>query len=110
MILGIVLAALAILLIVALVRAIFRPVVVYEFERGLPYARGKFTGVLHPGLYWSVKHLSEVRKVDIRPVFESVAGQEVLGVQPSGPFPIRQPSETAIETHVRRPGEGEGDV
>jgi hypothetical protein len=43
-------------------------------------------------------------------VFESVAGQEVLGVQPSGPFPIRQPSETAIETHVRRPGEGEGDV
>ena len=78
MISGIVLAALAILLIVALVRAIFRPVVVYEFERGLRYARGKFTGVLHPGLYWSVKHLSEVRKVDIRPVFESVAGQEVL--------------------------------
>ena len=78
MISGIVLTLLAILLVAALFRQIIRPVVVYEFERGLRYARGKFTGILPPGLYWSIKYLSEIRKVDIRPVFAPVAGQEVL--------------------------------
>ena len=62
----------------ALFRALVRPVVVYEFERGLRYTRGKFSGILAPGFYWSVQHLSDVRKVDIRPVFAPVAGQEVL--------------------------------
>ena len=78
MIAQIVLALLVLLLLVALFRAAFRPVVVYEFERGLRYARGRFTGILEPGFYWSVQHLSEIRKVDIRPVFAAVAGQEVL--------------------------------
>jgi regulator of protease activity HflC (stomatin/prohibitin superfamily) len=74
-----VLFALAVVLLLAAVfRAAVQPVVVYEFERGLRYARGKFTGILDPGFYWSVKHLSEIRKVDIRPVVAAVAGQEVL--------------------------------
>jgi regulator of protease activity HflC (stomatin/prohibitin superfamily) len=76
--LQIVLTLLVLILLVALLRMAFRPVVVYEFERGLRYARGKFTGILGPGLYWSITHLSEIRKVDIRPVFAPVAGQEVL--------------------------------
>ena len=74
----ILLATLVLLLITALVRAALRPVVVYEFERGLRYARGKFTGVLAPGLYWPMQPLSEVRKVDIRPMLAVVPGQEVL--------------------------------
>ncbi|HSF18189.1 MAG TPA: slipin family protein [Vicinamibacteria bacterium] len=78
MTLRILLAFLVLLLFIVLLRGVFRPVVVYEFERGLRYARGKFTGILTPGLYWSIKHLSEVRKVDIRPVIAPVAGQEVL--------------------------------
>ena len=78
MIAQILFAVLVVLILAALVRATFRPVVVYEFERGLRYASGKFTGILQPGLYWSVGHLSEVRKVDIRPVVAPIAGQEVL--------------------------------
>lgn len=74
----IVLALLVLLLLVVLLRGMFRPVVVYEFERGLRYARGKFRGIVAPGFYWSIQPLSEVRKVDIRPVFAAVAGQEVL--------------------------------
>lgn len=74
----IVVAVLIVLVIVVLLRRVIRPVVVYEFERGLRYARGKFAGVLEPGLYWSIQPLSEIRKVDVRPVFTSVGGQEVL--------------------------------
>jgi regulator of protease activity HflC (stomatin/prohibitin superfamily) len=74
----IVLGLLVLLLFVVLFRMAFRPVVVYEFERGLRYARGRFTGILEPGFYWAVQHFSEVRKVDIRPVFAPVTGQEVL--------------------------------
>jgi hypothetical protein len=43
--LRIVLAILGLLLLVAVFRAAFRLVVVYEYERGLRYARGKFTGL-----------------------------------------------------------------
>jgi regulator of protease activity HflC (stomatin/prohibitin superfamily) len=75
---AVVLSLLVLLLLMALLRAVFRPVVVYEFERGLRYARGKFTGIVGPGFYWSVPQVSEVRKVDIRPVIVPVAGQEVL--------------------------------
>ena len=78
MIAQILLAVLAFLILTVLIRSAFRLVVVYEFERGLRYASGKFSRVLEPGVYWSFPPLSEVRKVDIRPVFAPVAGQEVL--------------------------------
>ena len=48
----IVLALIVLVVLVALIRGAIRPVVVYEFERGLRYTRGKFIGVLGPGLYW----------------------------------------------------------
>ena len=69
---------LALLLVIVVLRRVVRAVVVFEFERGLRYARGKFTRVVGPGLYWAVRPLSDIRKVDIRPVFATVAGQEVL--------------------------------
>ena len=78
MIAQILFALLVVLILSAFVRATLRTVVVYEFERGLRYASGKFTGVLEPGVYRSFRYLPEVRKVDIRPVFAPVAGQEVL--------------------------------
>ena len=74
----IVLGILVLLLLVVLLRGVIRPVVVYEFERGVRYVRGKFTGVLNPGLYWSIHPVSEIRKVDTRPIFALVPGQEVL--------------------------------
>ena len=74
----IVLAILVLLLLLAVVRGVIRLVVVYEYERGLRYVRGRFMGLLGPGSYWSIQSVSEVRKVDGRPVFAAVSGQEVL--------------------------------
>ena len=53
-------------------------VTVFEYEKGLKYTRGRFTAVLRPGLYWVVPHFTTIRKVDVRPTFVSLSGQEVL--------------------------------
>ncbi len=55
-----------------------RRATVYEFERGLKYVRGIFRAVLPPGQHWYLPVFSSIRKVDIRPRFTSVTGQEVL--------------------------------
>ncbi len=71
---ALIVAVLAFLILLSLIRA----VTVYEFERGLKYKRGRFQGLLGPGLYWLFKPFSEIQKVDIRPAFASITGQEVL--------------------------------
>ena len=55
-----------------------RRTTVYEFERGLKYIRGKFRVVLPPGQYWYWPWFTAVRKLDVRPRFASITGQEVL--------------------------------
>ena len=55
-----------------------RRVTVYEFERGLKYVRGRFNAVMPPGQYWYLPWFTAVRKVDVRPRFVPIAGQEVL--------------------------------
>ncbi len=53
-------------------------IIVYEFERGLKYRKGKFVGVLNAGRYWIFSRSTTVNKIDVRPKFISVPGQEVL--------------------------------
>jgi regulator of protease activity HflC (stomatin/prohibitin superfamily) len=74
------LLALAVLVVfvLLLVRRLVRSVTVYQYELGLKYTRGRFAGVLPPGLYWYVPQFSTVRKVDVRPTFVTISGQEVL--------------------------------
>jgi len=69
----VVLVALAIL-----VRLALRQVTVLEYEKGLRYAKGKFEAVLGPGQYWYVPLFVMIQKVDTRPRFVSIVGQEVL--------------------------------
>jgi regulator of protease activity HflC (stomatin/prohibitin superfamily) len=57
---------------------VFRKVTIYEFERGLKYSRGRFAGVLEPGEYWIYAPRTRVERVDIRPAFVTIPGQEVL--------------------------------
>jgi len=52
--------------------------IVYEYERGLKFTRGRFKGVIGPGLYWHSSTISQIQKVDVRPSRVAVAGQEVL--------------------------------
>jgi len=67
---GIVLAALA-------MRTLFHRIVVFEFERGVRYDRGRAAGTLEPGVHW-LWPTTTVTKVDVRPAFLAVPGQEVL--------------------------------
>src|SRR5581483_10921295 len=61
-----------------LLRWSVRTVTVYEYERGLRYTRGRFRGVLGPGMYWINPRLTTVRRVDMRATSISIAGQEVV--------------------------------
>lgn len=64
--------------IAAVVRYGLRRTTVYEFERGLKYARGRFDRILPPGQHWYLPWFTSVRKIDVRPRFAAIAGQEVL--------------------------------
>ena len=64
----------------ALVARLVDRVVVYDFERALRYVNGRLDGVLEPGAYRAFRPRTTIRKVDVRPAFVSVPGQEVLSV------------------------------
>jgi regulator of protease activity HflC (stomatin/prohibitin superfamily) len=53
-------------------------VTVFEYERGLRFRRGRFAGVVEPGVHWNGPFSTRVQKVDVRPVRVAVPGQEVL--------------------------------
>jgi regulator of protease activity HflC (stomatin/prohibitin superfamily) len=55
-----------------------RRVTVYEYQRGLRYTKGRYSGTLNPGQYWIVSSISSVSTVDIRPEFITIQGQDVL--------------------------------
>ena len=55
-----------------------RRVTVFEYETGLKYVKGKFTSVVTPGQYWYVPFFTSIEKLDVRPRFVSITGQEVL--------------------------------
>jgi regulator of protease activity HflC (stomatin/prohibitin superfamily) len=57
---------------------------VYEFERGLRYRRGRFVGVLEPGVYWATRRYGRISKVDVRPYYLVVPGQELLSLDGVG--------------------------
>jgi regulator of protease activity HflC (stomatin/prohibitin superfamily) len=64
--------------VVAVVAARFPRVTVREYERGLKYERGRFTGLLEPGSYRFPRWRTEVRTVDLREAVTVLPGQEVL--------------------------------
>jgi regulator of protease activity HflC (stomatin/prohibitin superfamily) len=74
-----VIAAVAVVVIVVVVAKYgLRRTTVYEYERGIKYTRGKFQLVVPPGQYWYLPWFTAIRKVDVRPRFASIAGQEIL--------------------------------
>jgi regulator of protease activity HflC (stomatin/prohibitin superfamily) len=72
------LVALVAVLAALLLSRMFKRVTVMEYERGLRYQHGRFVGILEPGRHWI--HTSSTRfvRVDVRPQYISVAGQEIL--------------------------------
>lgn len=57
-----------------------RRITIFEYERGLVYTNGRFTKILMPGQHWILTFFTTLLKVDIRPRFVSIPGQEVLSV------------------------------
>jgi regulator of protease activity HflC (stomatin/prohibitin superfamily) len=67
-----------IVVVVLLVRVFVRVVTVHDYERGLRYRGGRFTGLVDPGSHVVIRPINEVRVIDGRPGFILVEGQEVL--------------------------------
>jgi regulator of protease activity HflC (stomatin/prohibitin superfamily) len=65
-------------LLCVLLSALVRRTTVLEYERGLRYVRGRYHALLGPGQYWTIPLFVTLRKVDVRPRFVTVPGQEVL--------------------------------
>lgn len=61
-----------------IVRGNLRPTVVFAYESGLRFERGKFIGAVGPGRYWLWLGRDVIQKVDTRQRVLSVSGQEVL--------------------------------
>jgi regulator of protease activity HflC (stomatin/prohibitin superfamily) len=56
----------------------FRRITIFEYETGLKYKKGKFQKIITPGQYWYIPYFVFIRKIDTRPRFVSITGQEVL--------------------------------
>lgn len=67
-----------VLVLLVFIRSRFQRVTVFEYERGLRYARGRFAGVLGPGAYWFRPAVTAIRTVDVRPTVVPIPGQEIL--------------------------------
>ncbi len=57
---------------------LFRRVTVFEYERGLMYEKGTLSKLLNAGIYWYNSSHTEIRKIDIRPRYQTIPSQEVL--------------------------------
>jgi len=71
---AVVLAILAALLIQGLVSR----TTIYAWERGLDYSSGRFIGILDPGVHYRFRPASMIRRIDVRPRYAVVPGQEIL--------------------------------
>jgi regulator of protease activity HflC (stomatin/prohibitin superfamily) len=67
-----------IVVVAALIALSVRQVTVFEYERGLRYQSGRFTGVVNPGAYWILRSFTRIVRIDIRPKNVTVPGQEVI--------------------------------
>jgi hypothetical protein len=59
---------------VAWLASALKRITIYEYERGLKYNRGRFVQALEPGSYRYWAYVTAIKKVDIRPRYESITG------------------------------------
>lgn len=58
--------------------------VIFEYQRGLLYQRGKFVTILQPGEHFYFRPLYTITKIDIRMTNMTIPGQEVLSADHVG--------------------------
>jgi regulator of protease activity HflC (stomatin/prohibitin superfamily) len=73
---------LILLLVVVVAAIVLRPLVrvvtVYDYQRGLRYRMGRFSGLVDAGPRLSFRGFNEIRLIDARPTTLTVPGQEIL--------------------------------
>jgi regulator of protease activity HflC (stomatin/prohibitin superfamily) len=70
---------LVILLLVATLAARFvGSATIHDYERGLRFVRGRFTGLADAGTVYYLKPTTEIRILDVRPTSMTIEGQEVM--------------------------------
>lgn len=80
-----ILPILAILALVGLLALmLFRRPVIFEYQRGLLYDRGKFKRILDPGPHWLFRPYHSLKLVDVRDLNVTIAAQEVLSADNIG--------------------------
>ncbi len=75
---GPLLVLLVVVLVALAVRQFVGVVTVHDYERGLRYRSGRFSGLVDAGTHVVIKPFSEIRVLDGRPSFVTIEGQEVL--------------------------------
>ena len=74
-----ILALLLVIVVIAiLARPIVRVVTVYDYQRGLRYRTGRFSGLVDAGPHVSFRGFNEIRVLDGRPTTLAVPRQEIL--------------------------------
>jgi len=67
----------AVLLLVAVKVVPIKRVIVYEYQKGLKYSRGRYAATLNAGNIGFSQFFSSIVPVDIRPQFVTIHGQDV---------------------------------
>jgi regulator of protease activity HflC (stomatin/prohibitin superfamily) len=69
---------LLVIVVAILARSFVRVVTVYDYQRGLRYRTGRFSGLVDAGPHLSIRGFNEVRVLDARQTSLTVPGQEIL--------------------------------
>lgn len=77
-------ALLVLLFIFALVAISIQRCVIFEYQRGLLYRRGKFVAVLQPGEHFYFRPIHTLTRVEMRTVTMTIPGQEVISADNVG--------------------------
>lgn len=67
-----------IIAVVIFLKAGVKRITVLEYEKGLKYVKGQFKTTMNAGQYWYMPFFTVIQKLDVRPRFVSITGQEVL--------------------------------
>jgi regulator of protease activity HflC (stomatin/prohibitin superfamily) len=67
-----------VLVVAAIIGRFVGTVTVHEYERGLRFVRGRFTGLADAGTAYYLRPTTEIRVLDIRPTSMTIEGQEVM--------------------------------
>ncbi len=59
-------------------RKMFQRTIIYDYECGLLYKKGKFSRQINAGIYWYNTYQTKIEKIDLRNFYITIPSQEIL--------------------------------